>query len=244
MPEATASPQVALVRARWFVPGVVAATTLGTALLLGPPSGAAPGPPGLANGWGATPSAVPSRMETDARAAAAPAVAGSPAPPPPGVPVRVAASAVGLDSGVIPVGVTDKGDVAVPADPARAGWYRFGPAPGATQGSAVLVGHVDNDDGDIGEFAALYDIRAGDSIEVEVRPGNPPGSADDRKGAGTHTLDYRVTGRFTVAKEQLPDAVFRRRGTPVLTLITCAPPFDRAHGGYRNNLVVTAVPVV
>ncbi|MDT3726864.1 hypothetical protein ROS62_19085 [Streptomyces sp. DSM 41972] len=34
-----------------------------------------------------------------------------------------------------------------------------------------------------------------------------------------------------------------RSGPPVLTLITCAPPFEPERGGYTANLVVTAEPV-
>jgi hypothetical protein len=35
---------------------------------------------------------------------------------------------------------------------------------------------------------------------------------------------------------------FARGGAPRLTLITCTGPFDRRTDGYRDNLVVTAVP--
>ncbi|WP_259294319.1 class F sortase [Streptomyces resistomycificus] len=121
----------------------------------------------------------------------------------------------------------DDGRTDVPADPAQAGWYRFGPAPGDAAGSAVLVGHVDSRTGELGELAALYDVRAGDRVGV-------------RRGDGT-TIAYEVVARRTVTKDRLPADVFRREGDPVLTLITCAPPYDPGRGGYQSNLIVTAV---
>ncbi|WP_369197133.1 class F sortase [Streptomyces djakartensis] len=149
----------------------------------------------------------------------------APAPPP----ERVLAPGVGLDARVGPVGVTGQGDMAVPEDPSEAGWYRYGPAPGSDRGSAVLVGHVDDDTGEIGEFAALRDVRPGDRVEVRRAEAGP--------------VRYRVVARETVPKGELPASAFRRSGAPVLTLITCAPPFVPERGGYLSNLVVTAEPV-
>ncbi|MEU3660499.1 class F sortase [Streptomyces sp. NPDC032940] len=143
-------------------------------------------------------------------------------------PERVQVPGIGLDARVRPVGVTGQGAVTVPADPSVAGWYRYGPAPGSHEGSAVLVGHVDDETGALGEFAALYDVRAGDRVEVRRTHGSP--------------VVYRVVSRTTVPKDELPPSVFRRTGAPVLTLITCAPPFEPERGGYLANLVVTAEP--
>ncbi len=138
-------------------------------------------------------------------------------------------AAVGLDARIRPVGVTGQGAVSIPADPSVAGWYRYGPAPGSSQGSAVLVGHVDSDTGALGELAALYDVRTGDRVEV--------------RRTGAEPVAYRITSRSTVPKDRLSPAVFRRTGAPVLTLITCAPPFEPERGGYLSNLVVTAQPL-
>ncbi|MEU0173382.1 class F sortase [Streptomyces massasporeus] len=155
------------------------------------------------------------------------APAAVPAQDPP--PRSVLAPRVGLDARISPVGVTARGDMAVPDDPSVAGWYRHGPAPGSARGSAVLVGHVDTDTGALGEFLALYDVRRGDRIEV--------------RRAGDEPVTYRVVSRLTVPKEALPPSTFRRSGPPALTLITCAPPYIPEQGGYASNLVVTAEPV-
>ncbi|MEU9647427.1 class F sortase [Streptomyces sp. NPDC048110] len=144
-------------------------------------------------------------------------------------PERVEIRDVGLDARVRPVGVTERGALTVPQDPSVAGWYRYGPVPGSPEGSAVLVGHVDSETGALGEFAELYDVRRGDRVEVRRAEAAP--------------VVYRVVSRTTVPKDELPPSVFRRTGDPVLTLITCAPPFEPERGGYLANLVVTAEPV-
>ncbi|GAA2477307.1 hypothetical protein GCM10010406_11810 [Streptomyces thermolineatus] len=180
-----------------------------------------------------------------APAPAAPSAAGAPSPAPPSPspgagagaraepvaePVRLGIPAVGLDARVVPVGVATDGTVQVPPDAQEAGWYRHGPAPGSPGGSAVLVGHVDSRTGDLGALAALYRVREGDEVTV------------GRSGAAP--VRYRVTARTLYDKERLPAGeVFRRTGDPVLTLVTCAAPYDRDRGGYLRNLVVSAVPV-
>lgn len=167
-----------------------------------------------------TPGTAP-HSDTPARAGNPP---GRPAPP-----QRIEITRVGLNAPVVPVGVDQKGGAEVPADPGAAGWYRFGTAPGETSGSAVLMGHVDSRSGDLGEFAALFDVRAGDSVLVR-RHGAPP-------------VAYRITARVTVDKGDLPASTFARSGPAVIRLITCASPYDPDRGGYLRNLVVTAVPV-
>ncbi|MGY3202325.1 class F sortase [Streptomyces sp. TE5632] len=135
---------------------------------------------------------------------------------------------VSLDARLQGVGVKDDGTVEIPDSAGQAGWYRYGPAPGAPAGSAVLIGHVDDRTGALGAFAKLYEVRKGDDATV-AREDAPP-------------VRYKVTALEVVDKDRLPDEVFRRHGRPVLTLVTCAPPYDREHGGYQRNLLVYAVP--
>lgn len=70
-----------------------------------------------------------------------------------------------------------------------------------------------------------------------------PGGRVEVRRAGAEPVGYRVTARSTTAKDAMPPSAFRRSGPPVLTLITCAPPFLLEKGGYRDNLIVTAEPV-
>ena len=67
--------------------------------------------------------------------------------------------ALGVDTAIIPVGVDDNGQLDIPEDVQTVGWYRFGPAPGATQGSAVLTGHVDDYRQGAGALADLVQHR-------------------------------------------------------------------------------------
>ncbi|WP_432117753.1 class F sortase [Streptomyces sp. bgisy032] len=183
------------------------------------PSGA-PAP----SGFGDRPRAHERAAGASAGSDAAPGNASGPA----AEPTALRVPRVALDAAVQGVGVEDDGTVEVPGDAGRAGWYRHGPAPGGSAGSAVLVGHVDDRTGALGAFAKLYAVRKGDDVLV-ARKHAPP-------------VRYRVTAREVVGRDSLPAEVFRRHGQPVLTLVTCAPPYDRARGGYQRNLVVYATP--
>jgi hypothetical protein len=126
--------------------------------------------------------------------------------------------------------VEPDGAMTLPTDVDRVGWYRFGPAPGATAGTAVLAGHVDDREQGLGALAPLRTIGPG--AEVLVR---------DAAGAVTR---WRVVTRELVDKQEVPlDALFRRSGPPRLVLLTCGGPFLPGLRSYRDNVVVVAEPV-
>jgi sortase family protein len=155
------------------------------------------------------------------------------APPAPAVavpPVRVTVPGRGIDAPVDPVGVEPQGEMTLPADVDRVGWYRFGPAPGAAAGSAVLAGHVDDAERGLGALAPLREAEPGDEVLVE--------SAD-----GTRTR-WTVVARELIEKPGVPLAdLFARTGAPRLVLITCGGPFDTELRSYRDNVVVVAEPL-
>ncbi|SFT32618.1 Sortase family protein [Geodermatophilus amargosae] len=171
------------------------------------------------------------------------APAPSSAPPAPGVPVRDAAPpplpdvvppvrlevpALGVDAPLERAGVRPDGQMELPDDVGRAGWYRFGPAPGAP-GSAVLAGHVDDAEQGLGALAPLREAAPGQEVLVT-----------DAAGATTR---WRVVSRELLDKQALPvDLLFGREGPPRLTLVTCGGPFLPDVGGYRDNVVVVAEP--
>jgi sortase (surface protein transpeptidase) len=129
------------------------------------------------------------------------------------------------------VGVTRDGAVRIPRDARRVGWYRFGPRPGAGAGSVVLAAHVDSRTQGLGAFYPLREADRGDRVVLTAT------------GGGRWT--YRVVARELFRKRALPlDDLFRRDGREVLTLITCGGPYLADAGGYQDNVVVTAVPVV
>jgi len=144
-------------------------------------------------------------------------------------PVRVMAPDLGIDAEVDAVGVERDGSMTLPDDVDHVGWYRFGPAPGEG-GSAVIAGHVDDEEQGIGALAPLRTAEAGDVLEVT-----------DAEGTTTR---WRVVARDVIRKRALPlDELFRRDGPPRLTLLTCGGPFLTEYGSYRDNVVVVAEPV-
>jgi sortase family protein len=198
------------------IPAAWSATRPGTAA--GPPvSSVLARPPVPAPPSGRLP-VVPAHPAT-----AAPAVA---VPPP----VRLALPGSGIDAPVDPVAVTADGAMALPADVDRVGWYRFGPAPGAPEGTAVLAGHVDDRDQGLGALAPLRAVDPGAEVLVT-----------DAAGAVTR---WRVVSRELVDKQAVPlDALFRRSGPSRLVLLTCGGPFLPDLRSYRDNVVVVAEPM-
>ncbi|WP_254666097.1 class F sortase [Streptomyces sp. WMMB 322] len=153
---------------------------------------------------------------------------GAPGPDRRVVPERLTLPRLAVHADVVPVGTTAAGNVAVPGDAGKVGWYRFGAAPGSAAGSAVLVGHVDSRRGERGILASLSSVRQGDAVVVA--------------GRGGRKARYAVVSRRSVDKDAFPGQIFRRTGRPALVLVTCAAPFDPERGGYQRLLLVTAVP--
>ncbi len=147
-------------------------------------------------------------------------------PPDPPVSVRIGAQLVPID----PVGLDSRGQVVVPDDVRRAGWFAAGPEPGDDSGSAVVVGHVDDRAQGLGSFAVLRGLQARAAVSVTTSSGA--------------VLTYEVVAVEQFDKREVPvDRVFDSGGRPRLTLVSCGGPFDRTAGRYRDNVVVTAVPV-
>lgn len=181
---------------------------------------------------GTTPSSSPKAADPP-RSRKASRVPTAAATPGPGAPVaaarRLLIPRLGVRAQVDPVGVGADGQTEIPQDDKRVGWYRFSPEPGAGQGSAVIVGHIDARSQGLGVLAALSRVGEGDHVVIELADGS--------------AVRYAITSRRTVAKSALAaSGAFRLDGPPVLTMITCAGPYRRDHGGYQNNLVVQAVP--
>lgn len=145
-------------------------------------------------------------------------------------PLRLAIPAIGVDAQVVEVGVAaDTGLMEVPSDVATVGWYRFGPAPGAISGSAVLTAHVDSRAQGRGAFFALEQVQPGDTLQVDLADGS--------------ARTYEVVGRERVPKAELPTGeLFATDGEPRLVLITCGGEFDRQARSYADNVVVYALP--
>ena len=149
-------------------------------------------------------------------------------PEPTGItPERLSLPSLGVDAGVVPVGLEDDGGMEVPDDVSNVGWYSPGVEVGAA-GTAVLAGHVDSRTQGPG---ALFDLR-------RLEPGDPVLVSGDGE-----STEWRVTGRTRYPKDELPlDEIFRWDGEPRLVLITCGGDFVAEDGEYRDNVVVYAEP--
>lgn len=139
-------------------------------------------------------------------------------------PLHLSIPGIGVDVGLISLGLQEDGTVEVPTDPAAAGWFRLGTVPGS-RGSSVILGHVDSVDGPA-VFAGLSTMRPRDRVQVVL--------------SDESLVDFEVIGIETFENADFPaDRVYagtRRRRE--LNLVTCGGAFDSERGGYQSNVVV------
>jgi hypothetical protein len=147
------------------------------------------------------------------------------APLPASPPVRLLIPAIGVDSGLMNLGLDRSGSLEVPPDGFPAGWYTGAPTPGSL-GPAIIAGHVDWA-GSPGVFYSLRDLVAGDDITVDRADGT--------------AARFRVESVQQFPKDAFPtDQVYADIDHAGLRLITCGGSFDRAARSYRDNIVVFA----
>lgn len=133
---------------------------------------------------------------------------------------------INVDAPVMTVGLDSQGwiEAPPPGDPNLAGWYLNGIAPGQ-QGTAVIVGHVDNNSGPA-VFYNLGTLRKGHRVEVTRYDGR--------------VAIFEVYGVEVFNKNDFPGArVYGDSGYPELRVITCGGGYSKA-GGYDGNVVVFA----
>ncbi|MGN7149821.1 class F sortase [Arthrobacter sp. SAFR-179] len=189
----------------------------GSAAPSGPAAATVPtGPAGSPGPAGHSTSPIPVRPATLPAAAAVPA------------PTSLAVAGTAINMPVVAGGVSAEGAMEIPDAFDRAAWYKFGPAPGAAEGTAVIAGHIDTKS-DRAPFSALKSLAAGTLIRV------------GRDGAAP--LTYRVVGVEMMAKDKFDGgALFRRSGPHQLKLVTCGGRWLDERMDYSDNVIVTAVP--
>ncbi len=145
-------------------------------------------------------------------------------------PIHVRIPSLRISAPVTPAGIdVAHGVLGLPTGIRRTGWWKDGMAPGATSGAILIAGHVDSARGGTGVFFELRRARPGDRVQLATTDG------------GTYT--YRVVSVRSYRKTALPTSIYSSKGAPRLVLATCGGPFDQASGHYRDNVVLTAVPV-
>lgn len=135
-----------------------------------------------------------------------------------------------IDTDLMVLDLADDGSVAVPPEElgAPAGWYGRGVSPGEI-GPTVLLGHVDTRSGP-GVFYGLGATKVGDRMSVTRLDGR--------------VVSYEVQRVTTFPQSAFPtEEVYGDTAGSELRLITCGGRFDRANGGYQDNVVVFATQV-
>jgi sortase (surface protein transpeptidase) len=178
-------------------------------------------------GGGGLPPASAQEIPSTVSTAVPFAVDAAAAPLAPSEPVEIEIPALGVSAPIMPLGLNSDGTVQVPplGNHNLAGWYDGSVTPGQ-DGSAVILGHVDNYTGP-SVFYSIKNLIRGDVIDV-VR-------ADGTVAA------FSVDGVQAVAKALFPSAaVYGNVPYPALRLVTCGGPFDADTGHYVDNIVVYA----
>lgn len=140
-------------------------------------------------------------------------------------PLTVSIPEIGVRSSLVRLGLDAGGAMEVPQDPALAGWYTRGAAPGAL-GPAVIAGHV-TWDGEPSVFHRLGRLRRGDEVTVRREDGR--------------TAVFSVTEVSQFSKSRFPSrAVYGAIDHAGLRLITCGGTYDAARNRYLDNVVVFA----
>ncbi|GAB7033932.1 class F sortase [Streptomyces sp. NPDC021749] len=140
-------------------------------------------------------------------------------------PVRLSIPALNVSSTLETLGQHPDGTMETPRDPAKAGWYRPGPTPGA-RGPAVIAGHV-TWNGTPSVFRKLSSMKRGDTIDVARKDGS--------------TAKFTVDRVAQYPKNKFPTVeVYQNLDHAGLRLITCGGDYDQGKHYYPDNVVVFA----
>jgi len=140
------------------------------------------------------------------------------------VPVHLQIAAIGVDSGLMDLGLRKDGTMEVPPAGFPAGWYTESPTPGEI-GPAIIAGHIDWKGPAV--FYHLRNLKRGDKITVTRKDGSKP--------------VFRVTQVAQYAKDQFPTKlVYGNIDRAGLRLITCGGSFNSQSGHYEDNIVAFA----
>jgi LPXTG-site transpeptidase (sortase) family protein len=139
-------------------------------------------------------------------------------------PVQLLIPTLNVHRPVEAVGVNRYGFMNLPSNGWNAGWYQYGPVPGAP-GDAVIEGHAGYPDQPM-LFGHLSQLHRGDQIVVVL--------ADKSQRL------FEVVSITSVPVGVAPPGMGSANGAPRLTLITCTGSFDATKFSYSRRLVVEA----
>jgi len=143
-----------------------------------------------------------------------------------GLPVRLEITEIGVDSAVIPVGVTRDGAMDAPKGPDEVAWYNLGPRPGEI-GSAVMAGHYGWQNNIPAVFDNLDKIHEGEKIYTQ-----------DENGAIITFVVREI--RIYGMNDDASDVFFSNDSKAHLNLITCTGSWDDVEKTFSERLIVFA----
>lgn len=125
----------------------------------------------------------------------------------------------------VPLDLNSNGEVEVPKDFSKVGWYKHSPAPGSL-GPAVILGHVDSYKGPA-VFFSLGQLEVGDDIYIEREDGK--------------TAHFKVDFLERYEQKEFPtEQVYGNIDYAGLRLVTCSGIYLKGKQRYTHNLVVYA----
>jgi LPXTG-site transpeptidase (sortase) family protein len=139
-----------------------------------------------------------------------------------GMPKRLVIPKINVDAEVQNIGIKTNGEMDVPSNETNVGWYELGFRPGE-RGNAVIAGHINGKNGEVGVFANLNKLRKDDEVLIE----------DD---LGISRI-FRVLGSLDV-NPGYEDDVFSQSDGIYLNLVTCSGLWDSKRQIYSKRLVV------
>ena len=139
-------------------------------------------------------------------------------------PSRLIIPTIKVNASIQSVGFEEGGEMGGPDSPLDVGWLDLNSLSGSV-GSAVISGHLNQENGSDGVFANLLRLRLGDEVFVQ-----------DNNGGFT---------TFIVKESRLYDPgyaeeIFNPKNGINLNLVTCDGTWDKKTKSYNKRLVVTA----
>ena len=144
-----------------------------------------------------------------------------------GVPVRLIIPSIRVNTSIQSVWLDQEGTVGVPDSPLEVGWLDLEILSGSI-GSAVISGHLNQENGEPGVFAELNKLKVGETIFLQKVSGDEVAF----KVSEIHTYDSDYT-----------EDVFGVHEGGRLSLVTCNGVWDKKAKSYDKRLVVTALRI-
>ena len=141
-------------------------------------------------------------------------------------PVRLIVPKLSINTSIEPVSVGANNVMEVPDGWDKAGWYSRTVKPGEV-GTAVIVGHYDNQLGAPAIFYYLNQLEKGDRINILKADGQ--------------SLTYMVTQKQSYPNWSSIDDLLVHDNNKNLILVTCAGWWNQTLQSYSERLVISAV---